>query len=132
MSQENVEIVRRVYGALRRRDWDALAQDADSDFVIHTQQQGSFRGPDAARRFVDARTGSFQRWTLEPRSFSDRDDRVMVSLRSRGRLREGSTEIVLDIAHVWTLRDRALVSLHTFARGADAFEFAGLLRRRRE
>jgi ketosteroid isomerase-like protein len=126
MSQENLEIVRRAYGALRRRDWDALSRDAHGDFVIHTQQQGSYRGPDAARRFVDDRTGSLQGWTLEPRSFLDRDDRVTVFLRSRARLRDSSTEIVLDIAHVWTLRDRALVSLHTFARQADAFRAAGL------
>jgi hypothetical protein len=55
----------------------------------------------------------------------DREDRVTVFLRSRARLRDSDAEIVMDIAHVWTLRDRALLSLHTFARRADAIAAFG-------
>jgi hypothetical protein len=45
---------------------------------------------------------------------------VEVFLRTRSRLEALHTAIVMDISHVWTLRDRALLSLHTFARRADA------------
>ena len=126
MSQDNVEIVRRAYKSLARRDWDALWRDAHRDFVIHTQLQGSYRGPGAAQRFVEDRTGSFEDWTLEPEGFLDREDRVTVLLRSRAPLRHTNAEIVMDIAHVWTLRDRRLLSLHTFARRADAVVAFGL------
>ena len=35
MSQENVEIVRRMFSALDRNDWDAAFQDAHPDFRSH-------------------------------------------------------------------------------------------------
>jgi ketosteroid isomerase-like protein len=126
MSEQNLAIVRRTYGSLARRDWDALSRDTHRDFVIHTQLQGSYRGPGAAQRFAEDRTGSFEAWTLEPEGFLDREDRVTVLLRSRARLRHTKVEIVMDIAHVWTLRDRKLLSLHTFARRADAVAAFGL------
>jgi ketosteroid isomerase-like protein len=126
MSQENVEIVRRAYTSLRRRDWDALSRDAHRKFVIHTQLQGSYRGPGAAQRFVEDRTSSLETWTLEPEGFLPREDRVTVFLRSRHRLSDTHAEILMHIAHVWTLRDRKLVSLHTFARRADATEAFGM------
>jgi ketosteroid isomerase-like protein len=128
MSQENVEIVRRAYHSLRRRDWDALSRDAHRKFVIHTQLQGSDRSPRAAQRFVEDRTAPFEAWTLEPEGFWPRGDLVTVFLRSRHRLRGSHAEILMPIAHVWTLRDRKLVSLHTFVRRADATAIFGLRR----
>lgn len=119
-SQENVLTVRRAYESLARRDWKAMSRDAHRDFVIHTQLQGSYRGPDAWRRFAEDRTGGFDSWTLVPEGFLPHEDRVEVFLRSRSRLEALHTAIVMDISHVWTLRDRALFSLHTFARRADA------------
>ena len=35
MSKENIEIVRRAYGFLVRRDWDGLRADAHPDFELH-------------------------------------------------------------------------------------------------
>lgn len=43
MSEQNVEIVRRVYDCLARRDWDAMWRDFNPDFVLDTQVQGSYR-----------------------------------------------------------------------------------------
>jgi ketosteroid isomerase-like protein len=126
MSQENVEIVRRAYKSLRRRDWDALSRDANRKFVIHTQLHGSYRGPGAVQRFIEDRAGTFGTWTLEPEGFLPREDRVTVFLGSRHRLSDNHAEILMHIAHVWTLRDRKLVSLHTFARRADATAAFGL------
>ena len=118
-------MVRTAYESLARRDWEALSRDAHRDFVIHTQLQGSYRGADAWRRFVEDRTGTFESWTLEPRGFHPHEDRVEVSLRSRSRLEAVEAVIVMDISHVWTVRDHALFSLHTFARLADALAAFG-------
>ena len=45
MSQENVEVVRRVYDALNHGDWDAVFRDMHPDFEMTTQ-----RGPSAGTR----------------------------------------------------------------------------------
>jgi hypothetical protein len=56
MSQENVEIVRRVYDAINRRDWDAVFRDAHPDFDMTTQRglnAGELRRRDAAEGFLE-------------------------------------------------------------------------------
>jgi ketosteroid isomerase-like protein len=49
MSEENVEIIRRVYDALNRNDWDAAFRDAHPDIEI-TFQRGPRRGASGARK----------------------------------------------------------------------------------
>ena len=44
MSQENVEIVRRIYESINAGDWDAAFRDVDEDAELETQLSGSFRG----------------------------------------------------------------------------------------
>lgn len=119
-------MVRTAYESLARRDWEALSRDAHRDFVIHTQLQGSYRGPGAAQRFVEDQTGTFESWTLEPRGFYPREDWVKVYLGSRRRLRDSDAEILMQIAHVWMLRDRKLLSLHHFVSPADLVAGFGL------
>ena len=55
MSQESVEIVRRVYDALNRGDWDAALRDAHPDFEMTTQRgldAGTLRRREVVQRFV--------------------------------------------------------------------------------
>ena len=54
MSEENVEIVRRCYAALDRRDWEGLWREAHPHFELRTQLQGSRLGPDEAQTFIEA------------------------------------------------------------------------------
>jgi hypothetical protein len=53
MSQENVEIVRRVYGAVTRSDWDAAFRAAHPEFEA-TFQRGPFAGTHRGREVVQA------------------------------------------------------------------------------
>jgi ketosteroid isomerase-like protein len=60
MSQENVEIVRRCYAALDRRDWEGLWREAHPDFELRTQLQGSRLGPDEAQAFIEDQFAAFE------------------------------------------------------------------------
>ena len=55
MSQENVEIVRRVYEAANRSDWDAAFRAAHPEFEA-TFQRGPFAGTHRGREAVQARS----------------------------------------------------------------------------
>ena len=114
MSQENVEIVRRAYAALADRDWDALFRDAHPEFALVTKLQGSFRGPEDARRFIEDQISAFRTWTAEPEEFLEGSDQVVTFVRSRAQPTGSSAEIEIKIAHVWTLRDGKVLTIETF------------------
>ena len=84
MSEENVEIVRRCYAALDRRDWEGLWREAHPDFEFRTQLQGSRLGPDEAQTFIEDQFAAFESWVVAPERFFDSDDQVVV-WRCRGR-----------------------------------------------
>ena len=126
MSAENVEIVRRAYESLARRDWDGLWADAHSDFQLHTQLQGSYRGPDEAQRFVEDRLAVFESWKAEPDEFFESGDQVVVFVTQRAQPKGTSAVIEIKTGDLWTLRDGKVSTLETFPQREKALEVAGL------
>ena len=56
MSKENVELVRPVYDAINRRDWDAMFRATHDDFEMTTQRgphAGTNRGREPIQRFIE-------------------------------------------------------------------------------
>ena len=126
MSQENVEIVRRCYAALDRRDWEGLWREAHPDFELRTQLQGSRLGPDEAQAFIEDQFGAFESWEVAPERFFESDDQVVAFVVIRSRPRGSNGEITIKIAHVWTLRDGTVLIIETFPQREKALEAAGL------
>jgi ketosteroid isomerase-like protein len=126
VAEENVEIVRRAYGSLARRDWDGLWAVAHPDFELHTQLQGSYRGRDEAQRFVEDRIGIFESWKAEPEKFFESDDQVVVFVTQRAQPKGTSAVIEIKVGDVWTLRDGKVSTLETFPQREKALEAAGL------
>ena len=126
MSQENVEIVRRAYESLARRDWDGLWAAAHPDFQLHTQLQGSYRGPDEAQRFAEDRFAVFESWEAEPDEFLESGDQVVVFVTQRAQPQGTSAVIEIKTGDLWTLRDGKVLMLETFPQREKALEAAGL------
>ena len=125
MSQENVEIVRRCYAALDRRDWEGLWREAHPDFELRTQLQGSRLGADEAQAFIEDQFAAFESWEVAPERFFESDDQVVAFVVMRSRPRGSSGEITIKIAHVWTLRDGTVLMIETFPQREKALEAAG-------
>ena len=66
MSEENIEVVRRVDDCLARRDWDAMWRDFTPDFVLDTQLAGSYRGRNECQAFLEDQISPFESSTAEP------------------------------------------------------------------
>jgi ketosteroid isomerase-like protein len=126
MSQENVEKVRRVYGALAGRDWDSVFSDAHPDFAIETQLQGSHRGRDAAQRFIEDQIDTFAAWAAEPEEFFDGEDQVVVFVKVRAQPKGSSGTIEIKTGHLWTIQGGSILLLATFPKRGEALEAAGL------
>jgi ketosteroid isomerase-like protein len=129
MSQENVEIVRAIYAALNRGDWDAGFRHVDPDFEVTFQRgpnAGTHRGRDSIRAVIEDQRAAFEAWTIEVERVSESGDQVIAVIRSH--LRPEGTEAEFEIrnGHIWTLRDGVALSLRGYPNPEEALEAAGL------
>jgi ketosteroid isomerase-like protein len=129
MSQENVEIVRRVYEAANRSDWDAAFRAAHPEFEA-TFQRGPFAGTHRGREAVQAQLAdqrvAFDSLIMEPLELRDSGDQVVAIVRTRLRPRGSSAEFEIRNGHLWTVRDGEVLSLVSFPSPEQALEAAEL------
>jgi ketosteroid isomerase-like protein len=135
MSQENVEVVRRVYEAIARGDTAAVL--AAYDPGVEWDFRGSpfrdflrgdvYHGHDGIRSFIHERTEDA--WAdiqdhLE--ELIDAGDHVISVVTSRGRGLASGVEVERAHAGVWTLRSGMIVRVAWMSTRAEALEAVGL------
>ena len=81
MSQENVKIVRRFLVV----DVDEALTYADPGIVWNPIEESSTQGHDAVRASLARWKGEWDDYKLMPEDLVDRGDRVVVTVRLRGR-----------------------------------------------
>ena len=133
MSQENVEIVRSIYEAFNRRDWDAAFRDQHPDVEMTTPPGptsgpagGTYRGREEIQGFWEEVLTPFEAWTAEPERLFEYGDQIAVVVRTRTRPKGSSAEIENRTGHVWTIRNATVVAMRFFAKPEEAIEAAGL------
>jgi uncharacterized protein len=130
VSREDIEMLRTGYEAFSRGDWEAVFRQAPPDFELLTADRivnpGTYRGPEAARRFFEDLFEPFEEVVVEPQEFFERGDRILVLVVVRSRPRGSSAVVENRIAHVWTLRDGQAVRFQIFPERERALEAVGL------
>jgi ketosteroid isomerase-like protein len=130
MSQENVEIVRRIYDAMNRNDWDAAFRDAHPDFEATFKEgprAGTHRGRETLQEVADDLRAGFESWVSEPLQLIESGDQVVAIVNNRLRPKGGTRgEFEYRNGHIWTIRDGMVVSLVGFPTPEEALEAAGL------
>jgi ketosteroid isomerase-like protein len=130
MSQENVEVVRQVFEAFNRGDWDAVFRDLHPDFELTTPTRGldagTFRGREEGQGYWEDWFEPYEAVTVEPVKFYENGDQVVVFVKARLRPRGSSAEMEVLTGHLWTFRDGTAVSLRLFPEHEQALEAAGL------
>ena len=128
MSEENVEILRRLYEALGRGDFDAAIEIAHPEVeFIRPGVEAPVRGAAALRAWLEPDALVDQRW--EPKEFRVNGDKVLVRQDTRARGAGSGIEMELETWVVWTFDDDGLVTrIEGFLthQDAEAFEAAGL------
>jgi ketosteroid isomerase-like protein len=134
MSQENIEIVLRVYDAWNRRDEDELAalSDPEIEFVNSPTaiEPGTRRGTDEVRQVARMQWEFLIEGRQEVDRISDRGEEILVLGRLSRRMPEGDARIEDRVLASWMIRDgRALRTEILGFGGAEvdrALEAAGL------
>lgn len=137
MSEENVELARRLYavGDL----FDATSEQLDRVFRDHLEEnfefrlpgdypegEPVFRGRDGLDRLIAMLSETWSEWHFEPERFIDAGDRVVVFARILGRGATSGAPVELETTHVWTIRSGRATSLHAYRDRSEALEVAGL------
>ena len=138
MSEENVEIVRRLYSltpdaaAIVRGDYDEIFLDychPDVEVVppaAYPDTESSYRGLEGMRRWFRQMDEIWNDWRVEPESFFDAGAQVVVFVRVSGTAKQSGAALAISAAHVLTLRDGRIARTDVFLDRAEALESAGL------
>jgi ketosteroid isomerase-like protein len=129
MSQENIEIVRRVYEEISDR-LDVSPELFDPDFVMDMREIadiGIHRGLPAAREMFRQYATTFDdfRVDLEDVIHAD-DERVVVRIRDGGRVRRSDAEVWNRYFDVWVFREGKAVRMSAHTDRVRALQAAGL------
>ena len=144
MSEENVEIVRRIYAALDlsvpgsvSRYGGGPPESIKGLIDPEIEWQGPREFPDLAETvygyegmagYAAKVAEALDDYRMEPERFIDAGgDRVLVFSREGGRGKGSGAEVQTHLtAHLWTLRDGKAVRMQSYWERADALEAAGL------
>ena len=130
MSRENVEIVRRGYEDLNRRDIEAWLEkfhdDAEMYDLAGRPDTPARRGHEAFRSWAKTMDEIWEGGRHEPQEFIDAGDVVVVAVRARGRRRDIAVPVDTPLFHVFEMRDGKIQRGRAYLDKTEALEAAGL------
>jgi len=129
VSQSNIEIVRRIYEAVDRRDFDAASDHLDPEFEVHLagifpDLEPVHRGRDVILKLVEHGSETWEEITIKADRIIDLGARALVLAHFQARGREG-IEVQRPIAHLWTMRGGRAVRMDAYADQQEALEAVG-------
>jgi ketosteroid isomerase-like protein len=136
VSQENVEVVRRLFDAVASRDTATVLSLYDRDLewdgsrsrwaeVLHAE--ASFKGHEGLRRFSRAYYEMWESFHDEIQELIDAGDDVISVVTTRGRGRASGIDVEWrGNAGVWTIRGGKIAKVVWFSTRAQALKAAGL------
>jgi ketosteroid isomerase-like protein len=129
MSEENVEIVRRIIQAARRGDWESAMSGYDQAVVLDQSRMpdgGVYHGHDGVREFYGRWFGAWQDFRIEPERLVDVGDQVVDINVVSGRGRGSGAAVKMRTANVWTIAGGKVVRQVGYIVASEALEAAGL------
>ena len=126
MSEENVEVVREIWDAYSREDFDQIRAHSDPDVVMITVEEGPLYGIEAVRKNHERWWEAWESPETTVEEVIGVGDRVFVMAHFRGRGRASGAEVEGRHNEVYTVRNRKVVHVEEFSSRRDALEAAGL------
>jgi uncharacterized protein len=131
MSQGNVEIIRRAFGAYERGDLDAAVGDLapECEYVAAGTvpgRTGTYRGPEGYKVFMAWLAEEFSDTHAQVDALIDAGDSVVVGATLSGGGQQSGIPASFTFWQVWRLADGKVVHGQGFVHKAEALEAAGL------
>lgn len=130
MSEENVEIVRRIYVEItagRQFPPEFFAPGCITDFTDVAPGGSLHRGVEAANTAIAGYFGTFENFhvAIEEVVYADHE-RVVAAIRDGGRIGDSGREITSRYYHAWAFRDGKVIRLSSHTDETAALEAVGL------
>ena len=131
MSEENVEIVRRVYEADARGDTAAALELIDPEIEIEYRGQlidkdATYHGHAGIRQLMESIRENFDEFHVEIEEHFTHDEHVVVALHQRAVGKASGVPVDIHIGQVWTLRDGKAVRWRIYRSKEEALKAVGL------
>jgi uncharacterized protein len=130
MSQENVEVVRKVYERWSQGDFSAAVDVLDPlvSFILPPEfpDAGTYLGPEGLARYTRGFLEPWTRLTIEAEEIADAGDRVVVAVLQRGVGGGSGAATEFRYFQVWSFRGRKVIRLENFRERAEVREALGL------
>ena len=131
MSNENVEIVRRIWKAAERRDRKAVFELYDTGIVWDASTvpgpiAGIYHGHEGVRQYMRDWREAFETHRVRAETFIDAGGRVVVGVRASGRGKASGVEVDMPRWLLYEVRDGLVVRIDVFETQKQALEAAGL------
>jgi ketosteroid isomerase-like protein len=131
MSQENVEIVRRAFGAASDGDVNAWFQVADPDIRVYPRSEepdaaGEYQGLEGLMEYLVNWFSQWDEYGFELIEIIDAEEQVLVVSRERGRIESTGVEVVENFDHSFVLRNGKITEWRMYDSHAEALKAVGL------
>jgi ketosteroid isomerase-like protein len=131
MSQQNVDMARRGYEAMRSGDMQGVLELLHSDVSVevHTGRPDLpevLHGLAGFIQNIQGLTEVFEDIEIEPEEFIDLDDTLIVAIRTVGHGRASGIRIENRVVHVLTIRDGKASRFRVYGTREEAFEALGM------
>jgi ketosteroid isomerase-like protein len=131
VSQENVEIVRRIYDGWGRGDFRAGTDlyDPGVELVLRPEfpDAGVYRGPDEIAKYMrDDFLADWEGAVIVGEEFLDAGDTVVVRVHQRATGPGSGAPVEMRYYQVWTFRGRGVTRIESVRERGEALEVAGL------
>jgi ketosteroid isomerase-like protein len=124
MSQENVEVVRRLFAAFDDQEWD-VALGLFDPAVEWSPVEGNFRGVEGVVTAMAEWTEPWEEHRVEPEEFTEAADRVLAVIHLTGRGVGSGMEIDQRFFQLYEVRSGKILRMVEFLSRAEALEAAG-------
>ena len=130
MSQEDLDVVRRLYDASGRGDTAAALALFDSDVEINYRgvvpdlAGKDLYGPAGVAEVMTTITGDFSEFEARPEELIDAGDKVVAVVHQWGVGRASGIRVERRVGQVWTVRDGKVVRWEIYEDRDEALEAA--------
>lgn len=124
-----ISTLRGAYAAFNRNDIDAAvaSMDANIEWVepIEFPGGGARYGRDAVKQYLTQSRAGWAEGNSEPEGFVISNDKIVVFVHARFRLKDADAWQEVKLADVYTVQNNKIVAMHAFIDRKEALRWAG-------
>lgn len=124
-----IPILREAYAAFNRNDIDAAVAQFDPNIKwvepIEFPGGGARQGREAVKQYLTQSRANWSEGSSEPEGFVISNDKIVVFVHARFRLKNANAWQEIRLADVYTVRDNKIVAMHAFVDREEALRWAG-------